>query len=108
MVEWDREGRVHRGFLKALDAVWTPLQAHLHELEGRSLWLTGHGLGAALAVLAAHRCAASGLRPAGVYTIGSPAVGDQAFTTGFRTALDNRCFRYINGRDGVTRLPPEE
>src|ERR1041384_5800595 len=28
-VAWDGEGTVHCGFLKALDAVWAPLEAHL-------------------------------------------------------------------------------
>ena len=104
-VAWDGEGRVHRGFLAALDAVWQPLERHLRSLGPRTIWMTGHSLGAALATLAARRWIGGGGAVAGVYTVGSPRVGDRDFAAGFDRAFPGRCFRYANGVDSVTDLP---
>ena len=104
-VAWDGEGRVHRGFLAALDAVWGRLERHLRSLGARTIWMTGHSLGAALATLAARRWIGGGGAVAGVYTVGSPRVGDRDFASGFDRALGGRSFRYVNGVDSVTDLP---
>jgi triacylglycerol lipase len=104
-VVWDGEGHVHRGFLAALDAVWQPLDRHLHALGRRTIWMTGHSLGAALATLAARRWIGGGGAIAGVYTVGSPRVGDHDFAAGFDRVLSGKCFRYANGVDSVTDLP---
>ncbi|MEX2499834.1 MAG: lipase family protein [Wenzhouxiangellaceae bacterium] len=61
-IDWFPDGpkpRAHRGFLLALDAVWSELQQQLKSLSAinpaRPIWFTGHSLGGALAVLAASR-----------------------------------------------------
>src|SRR3954453_8832134 len=46
--------RFHRGFMEALDEIWTPLLAGITEelsSSERSVWVTGHSLGGALALL---------------------------------------------------------
>ena len=106
LTQWDAEGRVHHGFLGALDLVWPAVEAHLATLQRRTLWFTGHSLGAALATLAARRYTRPGRAVAGLYTIGSPRVGDREFVAGFQVALLGRSFRYVNGKDGVTDVPP--
>lgn len=59
----------------------------------RSVWFTGHSLGAALATLAADL-----FEPArGVCTLGSPRVGDVAFATLFDARFRQRSARYVNG-----------
>ena len=105
LMAWDGEGRVHLEFLGALDAVRQPLQTHLATLRGRSCFFTGHSLGAALATLAARRWKSLRGEVTGVYTIGSPRIGDHAFA-GFDTVLAGQSFRYVNGADGVTEVPP--
>jgi len=101
-VSWDMGGRVHRGFRNALDAVWKKegLGKHVRHLveSGRPVWITGHSLGAALAVLAAHR--SKGIRA--VYTFGSPRIGDAVFKKSYQVTT---C-RIVNHRDIVARLPP--
>ena len=105
LVVWSTGGRVHQGFAGALESVWQPLQAYLASLRREAVWFTGHSLGAALATLAAVRWKSLGGDVGGVYTIGSPRVGDGEFADTFEPALSGRCFRYVNGNDGVTQNP---
>lgn len=95
-------GEVHEGFKAALDQVWQPLSVVVeqlrHEHPGRALWVTGHSLGGALASLAAQRWAE---QVAGVYTYGSPLVGDEGFSRGFVAP----CHRFVHQADLVTEVP---
>lgn len=103
LVPWrDETEHVHEGFRLALtDRVVERIGARLAALPGRSIWLTGHSLGAALATLLADRVAAF----AGLYTFGSPRVGDASFARGFSARHAGRSFRYVNYRDVVTAVP---
>jgi len=50
--------RFHRGFLEALAEIWDPLHGAVRkalEVNDRPLWVTGHSLGGAIALLAAWR-----------------------------------------------------
>jgi hypothetical protein len=72
------------------------------------LIFTGHSLGAAVATMAATAAAArfAPLAPrVSLYTIASPAVGDQAFATEVDARVPNH-FRVWNEHDIVPRLPP--
>jgi len=103
-VDSGQVGKVHQGFKKALDEVWDRGENSLYKYiknkdnGKRTLWFTGHSLGAALATLAAQRYG-NGVR---LYTYGSPRVGDMAFKNAF--PLKN--YRFVNDRDIVTRIPP--
>jgi hypothetical protein len=100
LVPWEPGGKVHRGFKNALDEIWDELNLHLNKLNrmGLNIWFSGHSLGAALATLAADRYPYA----AGVYTFGSPRVGDRDFRDRYRA----RAFRIINNIDIVTKVPP--
>jgi hypothetical protein len=99
--DWIRGGRVHNGFKAALDDVWQEMLPEIKNLEdqGIKIWLTGHSLGAALATLAAGRLH----DVQGLYTFGSPRVGDQDFKAKFRP----KAFRVVNGNDIVAGIPAE-
>ena len=99
LVEWEQGGKVHRGFKEALDEVWERLLAYLRSKETarRTVWFTGHSLGAALATLAARRYD----RVRGLYTFGSPRVGDLDFQQAFLVPA----YRFVNHDDIVTRVP---
>ncbi len=79
-----------------------------HPLE--ALYVTGHSLGGAMALLFAltvcdksvHRAIASRLRA--VYTFGQPMA--LAATPGLLPALESRVFRHVTARDPVPALPP--
>ena len=98
--QWNHGGKVHRGFKAALEEVWTDLAGHITRLQRKNLkiWLTGHSLGAALATLAADRYG----KAQGLYTFGSPRVGDPDFKKDFNM---NAC-RFVNNSDIVTKVPP--
>ena len=97
---WDQGGNVHRGFKAALLEVWTDLEDYVSNLQKNNLkiWITGHSLGAALATLAADRYG----NVQGLYTYGSPRVGDQDFRKDFNV----NTYRFVNNSDIVTKVPP--
>jgi Lipase (class 3) len=78
----------------------------------QALYVTGHSLGGALAVLFAallhedpvHNPLRDVLR--GVYTFGQPMVGDADFARYAQRRFGEKVFRYVYGRDIVPRLPP--
>jgi len=106
-------GRVHKGFRQALDRVWDDMREHLLRLQaegpGRSFWFAGHSLGGALATLAAGRALReTSLDVRGLYTFGSPRVGDGGFHGGHAGGkLKQDTFRVVNEDDIVARVPPE-
>jgi surfactin synthase thioesterase subunit len=103
---WRHGGRVHDGFLAAFDDVWPMVLGHIP--KDRPTWFTGHSLGGALATLAADRFVndrgTNGY--GGVYTFGSPMVGDRDFVDGFNRRHGAKSFRVVNDQDGVPTLPP--
>lgn len=98
-------GKVHRGFLAALQVVEAQLQPILANLNGRRLLLTGHSLGGALATVAAAEW--QGRLPiTWVYTYGQPAVGKGTFPQFFAKHYGKKHIRFVNDDDVVTRVPP--
>lgn len=101
--EFPGGGQVHSGFYKALSgACWARIQAVLQRpaLKDKPLWISGHSLGAALAMVAGAQ-----LNPAGIYNFGSPRVGDGAFCDRFN-ALNLQ--RFVNCSDLVTQVPVQD
>ncbi len=100
-------GKAHRGFKLAIDHVWESLFVTILQFrkQDQPIFVTGHSLGGALATVASLRLVRAKLPVAGVYTFGSPRVGDRAFRTEFNDVLLDRAFRFVNDEDGVTRLP---
>lgn len=116
-----RVGHVHGGFHFGMEAVWKRVYSMLvHERVGE-LIITGHSLGAAMAVLTAaqivkeaelqrdlrFRDVRTSLR--GVYTFGQPAVGDAGFAGWMRDKnLGEIVFRHNYGSDVVPYLPTSD
>jgi hypothetical protein len=100
--------RFHQGFINALTDIWEPLlpavEAELQRKD-RPLWITGHSLGGALAVLAAWLFDRKTIDVHQVYTFGGPMVGNTAATTALDKTFANRLFRYVNRPDPVPKLP---
>jgi len=103
LVPWPTGGLVHRGFRTALDAIWPALLDTLNRLSaGRAVWFTGHGLGGALATLAADRYPIT----RGICSFGCPRIGDPAFAAAMTTKFAMRMLRFVNNHDIVTHVPP--
>lgn len=73
--------------------------------QAEHVWITGHSLGGALAVLAAARLKLQGIAPH-VYTFGQPRVAFGEFADRFDAELSGRLWRFVNQSDLVPRLPP--
>jgi predicted lipase len=88
----------------------------------QAIWLTGHSLGGALALLCGYRlqpllqrhneqARTSGKHDQllgsvfGVYTVGQPRCGNREFAEEVERRLPGKIFRTINNRDIVPRVP---
>jgi hypothetical protein len=113
---------VHAGLCDSVEVLWDDVEDALDVATTRDgmethpkplevLYVTGHSLGGAMAVLAAARIFATprfkGLL-AGVYTFGAPAVGDEKFAQSCHGKFGERTFRHVNDCDVVPHFPPRE
>ena len=98
-------GNVHMGFGTGLGMLDDILQV-FDGIATRSeyVWVTGHSLGGALAVLAAARLKINGIQSQ-TYTYGQPRMGLSNFASRFNAELPGRPIRFINQNDIVPRLP---
>lgn len=100
--------KFHQGFVTAIGDIWGPLfEAVTGELKKseRPLWLTGHSLGGALAVLAAWLFKRKFVRVHQAYTFGGPMIGNQLATQAIDREFPGKIFRYVNRPDPVPKLP---
>ena len=99
---------VHDGFYDALDSVFEQCALAVSRIGGKPLFITGHSLGGALAQLFAFLIARQTNSPiiAGVYTFGSPRVGNKAFAAAYNNLLKAATFNLVNACDPVPLLPP--
>jgi hypothetical protein len=95
------DGRVHHGFSSALKRTWHKIESILEDVLDKPLFLTGHSMGGALAVLAGCRLAKTGRPPVAIYTFGAPRVGDRMFCKGYSLPT----YRIVNRLDLVPELP---
>ena len=104
-----RDTRVHEGFQDAFHAAALRIGEIIGRTRGsRDVWLTGHSLGGALAVLLAATLLESGVPVAGLYTFGAPRVGNSRFAERLNQELaDAAHWRIVNENDLVPHLPPQ-
>ena len=103
-------GKIHGGFLAAFQSVWGQIHETIEEFDAdskpRSVWVTGHSLGGALATITAAQMIEDDDPIHGMYTYGQPRVGDRKFAREFDGEFEPRAFRHVNSHDIVTRVPP--
>ncbi|RUS29764.1 Alpha/Beta hydrolase protein [Jimgerdemannia flammicorona] len=104
--------RVHTGFLQsfqdARDIVYNTVVDEMNNHPGYTLYLVGHSLGGAEAVLQTLDFAQNaGYNSSNMmtYTFGQPRVGDAAFSS-YVNSLSLNFIRSINQNDIVPHLPP--
>lgn len=113
-------GRAHRGFVRALEDVWQDMLVAIEYFKNegvetvnqfeqkakyRSLWITGHSLGGALATLAAAERIEVDRPFGGVYTFGQPRCVDRTMARNMNIEAKGRIFRFQNHNDIVSRIP---
>ncbi len=100
--------RFHRGFMEALAEIWAPLFDGVDDLfsqKERAVWVTGHSLGGAIALLCAWRLHQNFLPVHQVVTFGAPMIGNRAAADAFAREFPNRVYRYVDSGDLVPKLP---
>jgi endonuclease G len=100
-------GTVHLGFWSSFE-IAKPIVISLLKNAGakdKRLWLAGHSLGGALAMIAAAELRES-LATAGIYTYGQPKTGNSVTRQFFRQHFAGRFHRFVNDDDVVPQVPP--
>ena len=93
--------KTHTGFLDAFRKVKDTIEQDLSELgEDFAIYVTGHSLGGALALVATKQLQTEQF--GACYTFGSPRVGNSEFGDSIKTPI----YRIVNTADIVPRLPP--
>lgn len=97
--------RVHRGFSIAFDHVRPQFESKVLKAHanGKQVWLCGHSLGGALALLGAWACRGI-IR--GLCTFGAPRAGNAEFGSAVVRSVPSYR-RFVHHRDLITTLPPE-
>lgn len=96
-------GHVHKGFQDQYEAIRESILAGLQGLAFAELWIIGHSLGAALAVLTAMELAH---REPSVWTFEGPRCGWFDWAHNFDQVIES-CWRIENVRDIVCHCPNE-
>lgn len=124
------DGYVHSGFHASVEVIWDDVDVALRKARQglhqddddsdvklsaplEALYITGHSMGGAMAVLAAARLSrddyAALLPPGvlrGVYTYGQPMVGDQRFADFCEGKFGALLYRHVYHNDVVPQVPP--
>jgi triacylglycerol lipase len=95
-------GKVHNGFKTAYLSIKNELNNYIKE-NSLPIFVTGHSLGAALAILTTSELATS-TNFDSCYTYGSPRVGNPDFINANKR---NRIYRIVNNCDVVTTIPTD-
>jgi len=102
-------GRVHYGFVRNTSLVWEQLSQFVTAARRnkQSLWIAGHSLGGAMALVAGAAFAFSEHQTInGIYTYGQPRTGNRAFVVRCNKLLRTVTFRVVNNDDLVPHVPP--
>jgi hypothetical protein len=92
-------GRIHRGFKAAYEKIDKLLSEDLKQAGTTPVYITGHSLGGALAMVATRYLCNDSL--GATYTFGCPRVADDDFFKCIKTPV----YRVVNAADGVARVP---
>jgi triacylglycerol lipase len=96
----DKGNKTHVGFLKAFNAVEEVIRQKLDNYKDYGLYITGHSLGGALALVATREFNSDNI--AACYTFGSPKVGNDEFGYDIKPPI----YRVVNAFDPVPTVPP--
>jgi len=100
-------GMLHKGFKDSVDHVFPRLsELAIDYGKTRTIWVTGHSLGAAMAVIASYKLQRDPAlpNPQALFTYGCPRAGDKTYIAAMEgSGLLH--FRFVNNADIVARVP---
>jgi len=102
-------GRIHRGFYRSTQDLLKGILAAVKEHGGdkKLVWVTGHSLGGAMALVFTYECLVNGgVEPVGLVTFGQPLVVNGELAQFLNSALKGRYLRFVHGGDLVPRVFP--
>lgn len=100
-------GPIHSGFYDGYDGLSDQLDAVLTNRKVDHLWVTGHSLGGALAVVGAYQLETEGrFHVKGLMTFGQPRVARAPLSSHLDDLLLGRYVRFVNRDDVVPQIPP--
>lgn len=97
---------VGEGILGAYKRVAGGIKAALHGLDCSQVTVTGHSLGANMAILALLDLARSGFHLRTSYTFGQSRIGNMAFHETWTAAVPCQVFRFVHGADPIVHVGP--
>jgi triacylglycerol lipase len=97
------EGHLHAGFADGYADIHSHVVSRLRRFSAKRVWLTGHSLGGALAVVGANRLEEAGFDVAGVVTFGQPMVTMPDLARVLARRFRGRYVAFVNGSDPVPR-----
>ncbi|MBY0523006.1 MAG: lipase family protein [Gemmataceae bacterium] len=100
--------KFHQGFVTAIADIWDPVFEAVdaeRKKQDRPIWLTGHSLGGALALLAAWLFRRKFIPIHQIYTFGGPMIGNRDAIQAIDKEYTGKIFRYVNSPDPVPQLP---
>lgn len=100
-------GSIHSGFYNAYYSMEPQIVRIIAERQINHLWITGHSLGGALALVCMYDLVESkSLKVDGIITFGQPLVAREGLAEHLDKLLLGKYVRFVNGRDVVARIPP--
>ncbi|WP_261340393.1 lipase family protein [Schlesneria paludicola] len=85
------DGAIHSGFHNAYQPLHIQIEKLLHRFNPKRVWITGHSLGGALAIVASYRLTSGDNPPiAGVMTFGQPMVVGSGLKDFMKSKLDGK------------------
>ena len=97
------EGHLHAGFADGYADIHSHVVSRLRRFSAKRVWLTGHSLGGALAVVGANRLEEAGFGVAGVVTFGQPMVTMPDLARVLARRFRGRYVAFVNRSDPVPR-----
>jgi pimeloyl-ACP methyl ester carboxylesterase len=110
--EWCPGCKAHYGFAEAYDELRDDVHTAITELNCTRLVLSGHSLGAAIAMIASFDLrSAMGYKVDATWTFGKPRIGNTEFVNSFEAAATEQgvsppMWRVVHYHDPVPRAPP--
>jgi triacylglycerol lipase len=95
-------GWVHEGFRREARKLLPMILNYIRAYPKRNVWLTGHSLGAAMALYITQELEFEGLNPSMLFTYGCPRLGNRSYVESVKTEHH----RYVNCNDVVPTVPP--